>query len=61
MKFETKPLGLIISSILLVITVPYTIYAWFDTVIPFSKNLMLISGAAIILFIINFHYYRREK
>lgn len=61
MKFNTKPLGLIISSIVLVITVPYTIDAWLDNTIPFSKNLLLISGVAIIIFVINLNYYRSNR
>ncbi len=60
MKKSTNKVGLAISVLLMLITIPYTIYALFDTAIPFDKNLLFFSGIAIVLFLINFYYYKRR-
>ena len=55
---NTNKLGLIISLFLMVLTMPYTIYAYFDHSIPFDKNLFFFSGIALALFMINYYYYK---
>lgn len=52
-------IGLIVSALLVLIVVPYTIVEWLDKSIPFSDNLLAISGIAIILFTYNFWNWRR--
>lgn len=60
MKINVNAAGLVISVLLMLISIPYTIYAWFDTTIPFDMNLLFFSGTAIILFLINFYYYKNR-
>ena len=52
--------GLIVSAILVVIVVPYTLIEWFDKTIPFSNNLLAISGMAVFLFVFNLWNYRKR-
>ena len=60
-KFNITLPGLIATIFLLVLTIPYTIYSYFDNSIPFDDELVLYSGVAIILFAINLYYYKRSK
>lgn len=53
--------GLIVSAILVVIVVPYTLIEWFDKTIPFSNNLLAISGMAVFLFVFNLWNYRKRQ
>ncbi|MCB0496409.1 MAG: hypothetical protein KDC79_09770 [Cyclobacteriaceae bacterium] len=54
-------IALIVSTILMLIVVPYTIIEWFDKSIPFSNNLLAISGITVILFAYNLYNYRRSQ
>lgn len=60
MKININIAGLVISVLLMLVSIPYTIYALFDTTIPFDMNLLFFSGIAIILFLINFYYYKNR-
>ena len=53
--------SLIVSAILVVIVVPYTLIEWFDKTIPFSNNLLAISGMAVFLFVFNLWNYRKRQ
>ncbi len=54
-----KLIGLIASTILMVIVVPYTLIEYFDTSIPFSMPLLIISAMSVFLFSINLRNYRK--
>lgn len=60
MKININIAGLVISVLLMLVSIPYTIYALFDTTISFDMNLLFFSGIAIILFLINFYYYKNR-
>lgn len=51
-------IGLIISGVLMLVIVPYSISAFLDTTIPFSPALWVLSGISILLFGINFYYWK---
>ena len=61
MKFNIATSGLIASVFLMILTIPYTIYSYMDTSIPFDDELVFYSGVSIILFAINLYYYKRSK
>ena len=61
MKFNIATSGLIASIFLMVLAIPYTVYSYFDTSIPFDEELIFYSGVSIILFAINVYYYKRSK
>lgn len=61
MKFNFATSGLIATIFLMVLAIPYTVYSYFDTSIPFDKELIFYSGVSIILFAINLYYYKRSK
>lgn len=54
-----KFIGLITSTVLMVITVPYTFIEYFDTSIPFSTPLLVISVMSVFLFAINLRNYKK--
>ena len=60
-KFNFTIPGLIATIFLMVLTIPYTVYSYFDTSIPFDDELIFYSLVAIILFAINLYYYKRSK
>jgi len=52
-----KLIGLIVSVVFMLTVVPYTLIEWFDTSIPFSINLLIISAMSVFLFAINLRNY----
>ena len=58
MRMNMTTIGLIVSILLMVLTIPYTVYSYFDTSIPFDYNLFIFSGVAVVLFMINYYYYK---
>ncbi len=54
-----KLLGLIVSTLLMVIILPYTLIEYFDDSIPFSYPLLIISAMSVFLFAINLRNYRK--
>ncbi len=54
-----KLIGLIASTLLMVIVIPYTLIEYFDTSIPFSLPLLIISAMSVFLFAINLRNYRK--
>lgn len=54
-----KVIGLIASTLLMVIVVPYTLIEYLDTSIPFSLSLLIISAMSVFLFAINLRNYRK--
>ena len=61
MKFNIATSGLIASIFLMALSIPYTVYSYFDTSIPFDDELLFYSGISVILFAINVYYYKRSK
>lgn len=61
MKFNIATSGLFATVFLMVLSIPYTVYSYFDTSIPFDQELVFYSGVSIILFGINLYYYKRGK
>ena len=61
MKFNFATSGLIATIFLMVLSIPYTVYSYFDTSIPFDQELIFYSGVSIILFAVNLYYYKRSK
>lgn len=56
---KNKLIGLIASSTLMVIVLPYTLIEYLDTSIPFSMPLLIISAMSVFLFAINLRNYRK--
>ncbi len=56
---QYKLLGLIASTLLMVIVLPYTVIEYFDTSIPFSYPLLIISAMSVFLFAVNLRNYRK--
>ena len=54
-----KLAGLIVSTALMVIVLPYTLIEYLDTSIPFSMSLPIISAMSVFLFAINLRNYRK--
>jgi len=54
-----KLIGLIASTLLMGFVLPYTLIEYFDTSIPFSMPLLLISVMSVFLFAINLRNYRK--
>ena len=61
MKFNIATSGLFATIFLMVLSIPYTVYSYFDNSIPFDEELIFYSGVSIILFAINVYYYKRSK
>ena len=61
MKFNIAVAGLIASIFLMILAIPYTVYSYFDSSIPFDDELLFYSGVSIILFAVNVYYYKRSK
>jgi hypothetical protein len=61
MKFNIATSGLIATVFLMALAIPYTVYSYFDTSIPFDQELVFYSAVSIILFGINLYYYKRSK
>ena len=60
-KLNIATAGLIASIFLMFLTIPYTVYSYFDTSIPFDDELVFYSGVSLVLFAINVYYYKRSK
>jgi hypothetical protein len=52
-------IALIVSTLLVLLAVPYTILEWLNKSITFSNNLLVISGMALLLFGYNLWNYRK--
>jgi hypothetical protein len=61
MKFNIATAGLIASMFLMILAIPYTVYSYLDSSIPFDEELIFYSGVSVILFAINVYYYKRSK
>ncbi len=60
-KFNLAMAGIITSLILMLFAIPYTIYSYLDTSIPFDDELLFFSGVSVVLFVINLYYYKRRR
>jgi uncharacterized membrane protein len=54
-----KLVGLVVSTLFMVMVVPYTLIEWFDNTIPFSMPLLIISAMSVFLLAINLRNYRK--
>ncbi len=54
-----KLLGLFASTTLMLIVLPYTFIEYFNTSIPFSYPLLIITAMSVFLFAINLRNYRK--
>jgi len=60
-KSKVTSIGLAVSIFLMVMTIPYTVYEYFDDTIPFDRSLLFFSGISVILFAINYYYYKSRS
>jgi len=60
-KIKATTIGLAVSVLLMVLTIPYTAYEYFDATIPFDRSLLFFSGISIFLFAINYYYHKSRK
>jgi hypothetical protein len=58
MKVNFTLIGLVVSTALMLFAVPYSIVTYFDTSIPFDYTLFGIAVVSILLFAVNFYYYK---
>jgi len=56
---KMKLIGLIASTTLMVLVLPYTLMEYLDATIPFSLTLLIISVMSVFLFAINLRNYRK--
>ncbi len=54
-----KLIGLIVSTLLMIIVLPYTLIEYFNNTIPFSYPLLIISAMSVFLFALNLRNYRK--
>jgi len=60
MRINIFIIGMVITSLLMAFAVPYSIYAFLDTSIPFNPALFFIAGISMVLFGISLYYYRNR-
>jgi len=54
-----KLIGLIVSTLLMIVVLPYTLIEYLDNTIPFSYPLLIISAMSVFLFALNLRNYRK--